>query len=151
MVILLILILVAMITSDFRYRQVYVWQLALFAIVQTAFCFLTIGKAAVIQNTLVNGMALLFISLCVGLYLFIRFRKKAHEAIGWGDILFVFILIPYFPVTTFLYFMIVSLLLTLGSWAIYYFIAGHKSRDIPLISTLGICYCLYLIYNSITG
>lgn len=150
MVLILIILLIALIIGDFKYRYVYIWQLLLFAAVQTTFCLITLGGMTVFQNLLVNGGITLFVSLLVRLYLFFRFRGKKIEAIGWGDIIFIFILTPYFPISTFLYFMIISLLLTLGGWGIFY-LMGSKSKDVPLVSTLGICYCVFLIYNCVVA
>ena len=147
---ILIILLIAMILCDFKYRYVYLWQLILFAIAQLIFCFLNFGQIILFQNLLINGLTILFISLLVKLYIYIRFRDRKYEGIGLGDIIFIFILTPYFSISLFLYFMIISLLFTLGCWLICRLI-GNKSKDIPLISTLGICYCLFLIYNSIVA
>lgn len=150
MVVLLIATLVIMIISDFKNRYVYIWQLSLFCVVQLIYCFITFGKGIMAQNALINSIFLLFLSLCIGIYIILRFRKK-KELIGWGDILFVMCLTPYFDLYRFLLFMIISMLASLGGWAICYF-RGQRSREIPLISTLGICYSILLIYdNVITG
>lgn len=143
----LIILLLIMIIYDFRYRYVYIWQLILFAVAQITFCLSTMEQIAVYKNLLTNGLTILLISLLVKLYVFLRFRKEGREAIGWGDIIFIFTLTPYFSASTFIYFMIISLLLTLGGWFIYCTM-GSKPKNIPLISTLGICYGLFLIYNS---
>lgn len=147
MIILLLIILVSLIVSDFKSRSIYIWQLLLFAIAQVIFCLLTFGKAVFIQNILLNGSTLLFLSSCVGVYVMFRFRGK-NKVIGWGDILFAFALTPYFSLSAFLLFIIVSLLLTLGGWALFY-MRGYRSKDIPLVSTIGICYSFLLIFNII--
>lgn len=139
-----------MIISDFKKRYVYIWQLLLFGAVQLIYCFLTFGKEIMTQNALINSIFLLFLSLCVGIYIIFRFRKK-NELIGWGDILFVLCLTPYFDLYRFLLFMIISMVMSLGGWTILY-LRGQRSKEIPLVSTLGICYSILLIYdNFITG
>lgn len=150
MIVPLIISLILLIVSDFRGRQVYVWQLILFAVTQAVFCWWTLGKYAVLQNLLINGVTLGVMALCVGLYLFFRFKTKKREAIGWGDIWFIILLTPYFQASVFLPFMISALSLTLLGWGIFYLV-GHRVNNVPLVSGLGICYTLLLIYNSMAG
>lgn len=147
MVILLIITLVFLIISDFKSHYVYIWQIILFGITQFIYCFLTLEKGVLVQNILLNNMFLLVLFLSVGIYVFFRFREK-KDLIGWGDILFIVCLVPYFSFNRFLYFMIISLVFSLGYWAISY-LFGQRSREIPLISTLGICYSILLIYDNV--
>lgn len=149
MAILLIITLALLIVTDFKFRYVYIWQLILFAAVQLIFCLLTLGKQLFVQNVLINGVAFLFLACCVAIYTFFRFRKK-RKVIGWGDILFIFALTPYFSLYSFLIFMTIAMLLTLAGWFIFY-LNGHRSKDIPLVSTLGICYCFLLIFQMIVS
>lgn len=146
MVILLIITLCFLIVSDFRSKSVYVWQILLFFVAQLLYCFLSADKLAIIHNMITNSLFLVFLSLCMGIYIFIRFREKS-KLIGWGDILFVFALTPYFTLHRFLVFMIISMILSLSGWAVYY-LMGRRSKEIPLVSTIGICYCLLLIYDN---
>lgn len=149
MVILLIATLVLLIVSDYRHRYVYTWQIALFAGTQLLYCFWALGKDILIRNMLINGIALLFLSFCVGIYVIIRFGKRGRP-IGWGDILFVFALSPYFGLSAFLSFMVASMILSLGWWAVGY-LKGWRTKEIPLISTLGICYGFLLIYDTVVA
>lgn len=146
MAILLLIILLTLIISDFKSRHVYIWQLALFVVMQVVYCLLTFGKTVFLENILLSGITLLVLSFCVGLYIYLRFRRM-EKVIGWGDIIFIFALTPYFTIPGFLYFMIAALVLTLAGWGIFYF-SGHRSKEIPLVSTVGICYGVLLIYNS---
>lgn len=149
MVIFLIISLLFLIISDFRSRHIYIWQLILFAVLQAVYCVLMHGRVIAIGNLLINGVTLLLLSFCIGIYLILRFRGK-QKVIGWGDILFIFALTPYFSVVDFLYFLIIALILTLAGWGIFY-LGGFRSRDIPLVSTLGICYGALLTYHTLVG
>lgn len=147
MIILLIVTLVFPIVSDFRSRSVYLWQIILFFVAQLLYCILTADRLTILQNVITNTFFLIFLSLCIGIYVFIRFRKKSG-LIGWGDILFIFALTPYFTLHKFLLFMILAMLLSLSGWAVCY-LAGKQAKEIPLVSTIGICYCFLLIYDNI--
>lgn len=149
MVILLVISLLFLIVSDFKSRHIYLWQLAFFAALQVIYCVLTHGKITTLDHLLMNGAMLLILSICIGIYLQLRFGGK-RKAIGWGDILFIFALTPYFSVDGFLLFMIISLLLTLAGWGLFY-LNGHRAKDIPLVSTLGICYGVLLTYHTLAG
>lgn len=149
MVILLIITLVFLIVSDFRGRFVYMWQIVLFFVAQLIYCFLTLGQKNVTQNILINSIALLFLFLCVGIYVIFRFRKK-EKIIGWGDILFIFCLTPYFELYQFIFFMVISMSLSLAGWTVSY-LYGQRNKEIPLVSVLGICYSILLIYDNITA
>lgn len=147
MIILLIVTLIFLIVSDFRSRSVYIWQIILFFVAQLLYCFLSVDRLTIIHNVVTNTVFLVFLSLCIGIYVFIRFRDK-KRMIGWGDILFVFALTPYFTLHKFLIFMIISLVLSLTGWGVCY-LMGRRSKEIPLVSTVGICYCFLLIYDNI--
>lgn len=148
MVVPLIIVLMLLIISDFRSRFVYVWQIALFFVVQLIYCYLTFdGGYTLLQNMIANSVFLLFLSACVWIYVRFRFREKS-QLIGWGDVLFVFALTPYFALPKFLWFMILAMVLSLGGWAVLY-LRGRRTKEIPLVSTVGICYGVLLIYDNV--
>lgn len=147
MIILLLVLLAGLVISDLKSRYVYIWQLAVFLVVQLVYCFFTFGKEIMVQNAFVNSIFLLILSLCVSIYILFRFRQK-KGLIGWGDILFILCLTPYFNLYRFLLFMIISMVVSLGGWGIFYLV-GQRSKEIPLISTLGICYSILLIYDNV--
>ncbi|MDR0892094.1 MAG: hypothetical protein LBN24_05720, partial [Mediterranea sp.] len=65
--------------------------------------------------------------------------------------LFVAALTPYFPPTSFVWFLVVSLLLTLAGWALLCWKKRRAEQDIPLVSTVGVCYAALLCYHFIEG
>ncbi len=145
MQLLLLLPLLLMIISDFRYRYVFFWHLLLFGLVQVGVCIYSFGLLFTGWNLLINTIILLFMGLFLKMYLF--FFKKKEKGVGWGDVVFVFLLTPYFTCFFFLYFLIVSFSLTLLFWLIYNYSRYRKIENdkIPLISGVGICYLIVLV------
>lgn len=140
--------LTLMIFSDYKSRTVVLWQLLLF------------GLIVLVTSTVENGIRLactyltinIFTSLLVGLsvctYFWIRYRS-VQSIIGKGDILFILFLTPLFPPRVFLVFMLVSFTVTLLTWCIYTLFRG-QTANIPLISGVGTCLCISLVYQQLT-
>ncbi|MDR0939415.1 MAG: hypothetical protein LBN29_08705 [Mediterranea sp.] len=141
--------LAPLVVDDWRHRRVYLWQLGLFAVAQVVFCLLTLGGAETLGNAAGSLAVLAVLALCVGLYVRFRFKGK-RQAIGWGDLLFVVALTPYFEARVFVGFLVVSLSLTLAGWA---FLRWRRKAagDIPLVSAVGLCYIALLCYHLIAG
>ncbi len=133
---------------DFRARSVLLWHLLLFGLIQIGICIYKYGATLAGWNALINVCILLFMGVTVAVYFFLRYRKK-QSPIGMGDVIFILLLTPYFTYRPFLYFLIISFTFTLISWVIWNHSRVEKSRNIPLISGVGICYALLLIYNVI--
>ncbi len=148
MELLLLLPLGLLIYWDFRVRSVLLWHLLLFGLIQTGVCIYKYGVTLAGWNALINAAILLFMGVAVAVYFFFRYRKKQNP-IGMGDVIFILLLTPYFNHRPFLYFLILSFTLTLIGWVAWNFNRKEKPKNIPLISGVGICYALLLIYNSI--
>ena len=148
MELLLIFPLLLMIVQDFRCRNVFLWQLLLFGVMQGGGSIYKYGLTLTTWNVLINVAILAIISLTVAVYAFLRFRGK-QKIIGLGDVFFILFLTPSFYYLHFLYFLIVSFSLTLIGWLIYIALVRDKTDKIPLISGVGICYSALLVYNVI--
>jgi hypothetical protein len=146
MELLILFSLFPMIVWDFRCRRVLLWHLLLFGVLQLVLSTYRLGWAVVSQNLIINVLALSVIGIALWLYIRIRFGRKT--VIGMGDIIFIFLLSPYFSCREFMYFLIISSLLTLIVWMICRYIhIEEKNNEIPLISAFGICYFILLIYQ----
>lgn len=141
--------LAPMIYQDFKYRNVTLWQLLLFGIMQMTVCFYKYGAIQTGINTLTNVAVMGIISAAVIVYAYFRFQRK-QQFIGSGDILFILLLAPYFLCPYFLHFLIISFLLALVGWWIGVYMKGKKTFQIPLVSYLGICYSVVVVYNSLS-
>nr|WP_320059417.1 hypothetical protein [uncultured Bacteroides sp.] len=145
----ILLPLLVLIIWDFRHRYVLLWHLLFFGGIQIGLSIYKFGLSFTGWNMLINTAILLLIGGVLKVYMHFRFKKK--EAIGWGDVIFIFLLSPYFTYRAFLYFLIISFSLTLITWFIYTY---NRSKDvgndkIPLISGVGLCYFVLLIYQKI--
>lgn len=138
--------LILMIYQDFTDRHVLLWQLLLFGVIQLFICFNTHGLAQSAYNMMINLIISTIIASVVFLYTHFRFKLE-QPVIGSGDIIFILLLAPYFSYFRFLYFLIISFLLALASWQFKVFFYKERVTNIPLISYLGICYIIVVMYN----
>ena len=147
MKLLLLIPLSLMVISDFRSREVCLWHLLLFGSIQITVAIAGYGMAEAGKNMLCNTL------ICLMIYLFciawFRFRgKRVKEMTGLGDLLFIWFLTPVFTYSEFPVFITVSFIVTLTAWVIGY-LAGKVTRDVPLISGMGLCYVSFLTYSFI--
>lgn len=126
--------LIPMIISDIRTRDVNILWLLLFGVVQLYFYG--------ISNVLFNIVILLFLLLGMYLYLIIRYgyKSKITDHFGLGDILFILTLTAAFPILEYTYFLIIGFIFSIVCWLL----STHK-RTIPLVSTLGTTYLIWLL------
>lgn len=150
MELLLLPSLIFMIYGDFRYRKILLWHVLLFGAIQIGVCIYKYGIVNTGWNTVINTAILLIIGLVVGIYSALRFKGKKRP-IGMGDILFILFLTPYFEYRVFLNFLITSFSLTLIGWIIWRYFMKKPSENIPLVSGVGICYSLLIIYQSLVS
>lgn len=139
--------LLLMIVSDYKIRKVVLWQLILFGLIVAGVSLAENGLRNACMNLTVNMLLSLFIGLCVYIYFLLRY-KSVQSVIGKGDILFILFLTPFFSSRSFLIFMLISFVATLGMWGIVHLIR-RKNDPIPLISGLGVCLCALLIYKQL--
>jgi len=147
MEILLLIPLFLMIISDYRFRNIRLWHLLVFGAMQLSVCLYEVGFRATGQNILANVLIFLIVSGFIALYARFRFRNR-KELIGWGDIIFILCLTPAFSYRHFLGFMIISLSAILVVWLLWSYFRQRVDK-IPLVSGLGTCYSLLLIYNAV--
>lgn len=126
--------LLPMILSDIRTREVNVLWLLLFGIIQFYF----------------NGISNVSYNLCIvllllfGMYLYLIFKhgykSKLTDYFGIGDILFLLSLTAAFPIREYIYFLIIGFIVSIVGWLL-----STNKRTIPLVSTLGATYLIWLL------
>lgn len=147
---ILVFPLIPMILQDFKSRRVSLLTIMLFGILQIIVCIWKYGTVQTGYNVLANLTFLVIIAAFVSMYAFFRFKKR-KQLIGIGDIIFILLLTPYFLTPFLLYFLIGSFILALFGWGISAYLLKDKYFTIPLISYLGVCYVLVIIYNSLSS
>lgn len=141
--------LILMIFQDFKCRQVSLLSMLLFGVLQIGFCFWKYGAIQTGYNILANLIVLFVIGAFVTIYAYFCFNQS-KQLIGIGDIIFILLLTPYFLFPYLLHFLIISFIMALLSWGIGVYLQKKKAFTIPLISYLGICYTIVIIYNSLS-
>jgi hypothetical protein len=94
-----------------------------------------------------NCLFLVLQFLLVSVYFSIKNRHWVNitsELLGWGDILLPLTIAFYLSVLNFLFFYIVSLVVSLLIWVIWQMIAG-KSKQIPLAGFQALCLTIFLM------
>ena len=137
---------VLMILSDYKSRTVILWQLLLFGVIVLLVSLVKNGLQLTSMNIAMNMILSILTGLGVYLYFLVKY-KSAQSIIGKGDILFILFLTPFFTPRLFLLFMLVSFVATLAMWGIHALVRKHNASDIPLITGLGLCLSILLIYQ----
>jgi len=69
------------------------------------------------------------------------------DLIGWGDILFLVVIVVYLPFVNYVIFYICSLIAVLLIWLIWQSVADVKSKFIPLAGLQSILLAVYLFFS----
>lgn len=141
--------LVAMAVSDLRIRRIRMMHLIIFAITLLAASLIDLGWRQVTINIGFNLLTVCFLWLM--LYGWSRLRgMKLPEMIGGGDLAFVLAVMPYFELRAYVLFLLVSSLLTLAVWWVVSGTGRERCRDIPLVTGMGACLGVMIIYKTMT-
>lgn len=140
--------LVAMVESDLRSRRIGVAHLLIFGITLLAVSLIESGWRQMLSNLILNLSATIFLWLMLYVYALLR-EMRLSEMMGGGDLAFVLTVTPYFGIVDFVTYLIVSSLLTLAAWWVSGVKTTKRSRDIPLVTGLGICLGAVILYRTI--
>ena len=151
--IVIILLLIALIYQDFKYRYVLWFIFPLLIGGQFFVSYISIGWDEFWRNTTVNLMLMALQFLVLTLYFSFRNRKWINiinKYIGVGDVFFFVFLSLAFSPFNFLTFFIVSLLVVL---IIYSLTVRKKLRKykIPLLGGMAVAYLLALCVEYFSG
>lgn len=132
----------AMIRSDFRRRRIGVVPLSLFGAAALVSAWICFGGTAVVRRLAEGGIFLGLLYAFLWLYCVVRRRRRA---IGTGDLLFFPLLAPFFELYDFVFFLTGSFAVSL----LFHWIASRlekqKTRSVPLVGTVGVCFGVYLL------
>ncbi len=146
---LVLLPLIVMIVWDIKFRYVLLWHVLAFGTIQLVLCWQRYGWQLAGINALMNLISVLLITIFIHIYVYIRFQDFRTKVMGGGDVVFIILLTPYFSYRDFLLFLVSSFTITLIIWGVYSLKKKEAiaTADVPLVSGMGICYSLLLIYH----
>ncbi len=145
---LIILILSAIATQDFRSRSVNVFFFPLLALLLVFEKITDAGVPGIEWRTIVVNLIFLFFQLLV-LTVYFSARKKTlvsltSDLLGWGDVLLLLCCALYFSVLNFVFFYIASLFFSILVWVIFRMFKKQQAGHVPLAGLQGIAFILFL-------
>ena len=108
----LLLLLLAVGYQDLKERKVFLWVLITLGGVLGYLHFKEVGRNQFLIYISINILIVFFIILIVSIYSKYKLRKELRQSIGYGDLLFFFIIAIGFPNFTFLILFIFSIFFT---------------------------------------
>ncbi len=139
--------LAAMAISDLRSRRIGTVHLTIFGITLLTASLMEFGWRQVLLNVVCNLLTVGV--LWFSLYVYSRLRKLTLvEMMGGGDLAFALAVMPYFDLSGYVLYLVVSSVLTLTVWIVSR-LGGKQCRDIPLVTGLGACLGAVILYRTI--
>lgn len=138
--------LIAMIISDLRKRLINVYVFVSFAFLIIYSVYNHEGIYTLATRMELNMYFLVFMFLCLGLYIRLT-KRRIFDCIGLGDILFIVALAPLFELRQFIVFLIVTFVFT--SFVSAILSKFLKFENIPLVACMGIGLIIHDIINKI--
>ncbi len=145
--ILSVLILSLIFLEDIRSRSVHWFLFPTLALLLTIVRIQHQGANVIIQTSLINIGFVVVQLVLLSIYFAIKTRRWVNitaQLLGVGDILFLFTILLYLSVLNFIFFYILSLLLTLLIWLLWTFISPGKNNFIPLAGFQALIFILFL-------
>lgn len=138
--------------QDFRYRAVSVIVLALLFITYMVSGLQQLTLRELMMNTGVNVLIVVIeLSVLVLFYFFKegRLSSLTCNKLGWGDIVFFFILCVLFSPLNFILFYVLSLILVLAGTGLYRAIGRVSSPTVPLAGGMAVVLLLVQLMNTV--
>lgn len=145
--------LIRLIVADFRRREVSIVWLAVLAVGTVCVPVLQHGWQETFTRIWQNMLLLSYLGTGIVIWSLIkarRFVNPVNTYIGMGDLVFFAALIPLFPVRTFTWLMVASMLFSLVWWQAAR-LRGKQPVNVPLVSTSGIVMGCAVIFNVFFG
>ena len=147
--VLILIVLLVVFIQDLKSRSVY-WFLFP-EIVGLFFAISLLQRRSfseILQPAGMNCVFLFIQLLLVSAYFSIKNRRWVNitnELLGWGDILLLLSSAFYLSVLNFLFFYIISLIMSLAVWLIWQILSGKKDTKIPLAGLQAVGLVLFLM------
>ncbi|WP_295673718.1 hypothetical protein [uncultured Mucilaginibacter sp.] len=147
--ILVLLVLLVVFFQDLKSRYVY-WILfpALLILFFATSLLQHRSFSEILQPAAMNLSFLVMQFLLVSAYFSLKNRRWVNitaELLGWGDILLLLSIAFYFSVLNFLFFYIISLVVSVIAWLSWKLMSKGKNTQIPLAGFQAICLVVFLM------
>jgi len=146
----LLIALSALALEDFKHRTVRVFWFPIVLMLAICYAVYEIGFNALYMNT---GVILLFLGVQTFFllaYFIIKHRKwvdLTDQHIGWGDVLFLLVVVPLFSPFVYILFYVFSLLCTI-LFVLGYQLLRNRMTFIPLAGIQAVCLiCLLCVHQ----
>jgi hypothetical protein len=131
-----------LVVDDFRRRQVGVAWIVVTAAAAAGITIARIGTKETLIQTALNLAVVAYMAVGVVAWAWIKARKPVNPLnrfIGLGDALFFVAITPMFPLKTFAWLVVASMVFSLAWW--------RSKRNVPLVATSGIVTCGAIIID----
>ncbi|MFY7669779.1 prepilin peptidase [Tenacibaculum sp. MEBiC06402] len=142
---LFILLLLLVFLQDIKERKVYLWLLVSTIILNGVIYYQQTILELFLLHISINLILILLLMLLLLLYVKFKMKMNFSQALGFGDILFFLVFALGFPLETFLYLFVASLIFSLILFLIVKPILKHKT--IPLAGFQALFLFLILFIN----
>lgn len=113
MIYLLFLLLLSIIYQDVKERRVYLWVLIASILINGIVYYQETAKQLFVLHVTLNIILVSLLSLILWVYTKFKMKVKLSEALGIGDVIFFLVFAVGFPLKTFLWLFVSSLVFSL--------------------------------------
>ncbi len=131
--------------EDFKYRQIHLMWIVLFAILIIIKEIYLNNTTEILENLLMNSMVVLLMLLSIFIWLFIRkgaITNPFKEYFGLGDLFFICSVAPTFPLEKFTLYLLISFIVAI----FFQFLKKHNedlnNNKVPLVTFLASIYVI---------
>lgn len=152
--IVIILLSVGIVYSDFKSRLVPVWMLLLLSITVVCQGLLALTIKAYVTIIIINLILIVALFFGVSLLYWLKYRKFEYlvgKSLGGGDLVFILVSGLYFGPLVFIAFQIMSTLSLLLFFGVYILISKSKNYLIPMAGGQALLLIGFEIYSLISG
>jgi hypothetical protein len=112
----LLLVFLIITIEDMKHRAVHLFWFPIVLVLTLSYAYPLVGWEALVRHLLVVAVFLSIQAFLLVLYFMLKHKKwinMTDQYIGWGDVLFMVVIIPLFSPLSYILFYVVSLLITI--------------------------------------
>ncbi|MDB5274735.1 MAG: type leader peptidase [Chitinophagaceae bacterium] len=148
-----VFLLLAIAFEDFKSRTVHAILFPIVFALSVLYAFYHLDGYSIVENITFSFGFLLLQGILLVLYFVIKQKRWINITngyLGWGDILFMLAILPFFSPTAYVLFYLVSLIVTM-LFVVVYRIVFKKMVFIPLAGIQALCLVIVLYYHQIVS